>query len=239
MPEPPLPIWTTVESYLNDHLLESDSVLEAAIADATVAGLPPIAVTAAEGKFLHLLARMRGARRILEIGTLGGYSTIWLARALPDDGSLISLEISEEHAIVARRNIERAKLTARVEVRVAPALESLSALVAEECEAFDFVFIDADKENSTPYFDYALRLTKRGAVIVVDNVVRDGDVADPATTSTSAQGIQRLMERVRGDVRVTATAIQTVGSKGHDGMLIALVSEDKANEMNPEDIARG
>lgn len=230
MPEPPQPIWTTVEKYLEERLLEPDSVLEAALADATVAGLPPIAVTAAEGKFLHLLARTRGARRILEIGTLGGYSTIWLARALPDDGSLISLEISEEHAIVARRNIERAKLTARVEVRVAPALETLAALVAEECEPFDFVFIDADKENSTPYFDHALQLTKRGAVIVVDNVVRDGDVADPATTSTSAQGIQRLLDSLRGDDRVMATALQTVGCKGHDGMLIALVAEGTTPE---------
>jgi predicted O-methyltransferase YrrM len=227
MPEAPLSIWSTVESYLNSHLITPDPVLDAALADATVAGLPPISVTAAEGRLLHIMAKMRGARRILEIGTLGGYSTIWLARALPADGVLISLEISDHHASVARRNIERAKLSARVDVRIAPALDSLAALMDEAGDAFDLVFIDADKENSTPYFQAALQLTKRGSVIIVDNVVRDGEVVDPDALSSSAQGIRRLMEYLQGEDRVQATAIQTVGSKGYDGMLVALVTRDR------------
>lgn len=227
MPESPLPLWLSVESYLQESLLRPDAVLEAALADATVAGLPPIAVTPSEGKLLHLLARLRGAKRILEIGTLGGYSTIWLARALPSDGGLISLEINEHHAAVARRNLERAQLSARVDVRVAPALQSLAALRDEGGDAFDLVFIDADKENSLPYFELALQLTKRGALIIVDNVVRDGDVADAATPSESAQGVRRLMDHLAHDDRVSATAMQTVGSKGYDGMLIAIVDHTR------------
>ncbi|MEO7965668.1 MAG: O-methyltransferase [Gemmatimonadaceae bacterium] len=227
MPDSPLPIWNTVESYLNSHLIPVDPVLDAALADATVAGLPPISVTAAEGRFLNLLVRMRGARRILEIGTLGGYSTIWMARALPADGILVTLEISDHHASVARRNIERAKLTARVDVRVAPALESLAALQAEGGDCFDLVFIDADKENSTSYFEAALQLTKRGSVIIVDNVVRDGEVVNEESTSTSAQGIRQLLEMLRSEGRVEATALQTVGSKGYDGFLLSVVKLDR------------
>ena len=225
MTDTPPPIWSTVESYLADHLIPTDPVLDAALADATVAGLPAISVTAAEGRLLYLLARMRGARRILEIGTLGGFSTIWMARALPAEGRLITLEISESHAAVARRNIERAGLSARVDVRVAPALDTLAALLAEAADPFDLVFIDADKENSAPYFDAALQLTRPGALIVVDNVVREGEVAEPGSASASVQGIRRLMEMLKGDARVEATVLQTVGSKGYDGMLLALVSQ--------------
>lgn len=226
MPEntPPPPLWSEVESYLTEQLIPADPVLDAALADATVAGLPAISVTTAEGRLLYLLAKMRGARRILEVGTLGGFSTIWLARALPPDGRLITLEISESHAAVARRNIERAGLSARVEVRVAPALDTLAALVAEGSDSFDLVFIDADKDNSAPYFDAALQLTRPGALIVVDNVVREGEVLDAESASSGIQGIRRLMEMLKGDTRVEATAIQTVGSKGHDGMLLAVVT---------------
>ena len=226
MPEttPPPPLWSEVESYLTEQLIPADPVLDAALADATVAGLPAISVTAAEGRLLYLLAKLRSARRILEVGTLGGFSTIWLARALPPDGRLITLEISESHAAVARRNIERAGLSARVEVRVAPALDTLAALVAEGSDAFDLVFIDADKDNSAPYFDAALQLTRPGALIVVDNVVREGEVLDAESASAGIQGIRRLMEMLKGDTRVEATAIQTVGSKGHDGMLLAVVT---------------
>ena len=228
MPDTPPAIWTAVESYLTEQLIPADPVLDAALADATVAGLPAISVTAAEGRLLYLLARLRGARRILEVGTLGGFSTIWLARALPSDGQLITLEISESHAAVARRNIERAGLSARVDVRVAPALDTLAALVAEGSDPFDFVFIDADKDNSAPYFDAALQLTRPGALIVVDNVVRDGEVVEAESPSSSIQGIRRLMEMLKGDARVEATAIQTVGSKGHDGMLLAIVTPVRA-----------
>ena len=224
---PPPSIWSAVESYLTGQLIPADPVLDAALADATVAGLPAISVTTAEGRLLYLLARLRGARRILEVGTLGGFSTIWLARALPPEGQLLTLEINESHAAVARRNIERAGLSARVEVRVAPALDTLAALVAQGSEPFDLVFIDADKENSAPYFDAALQLTRPGALIVVDNVVREGEVVDADSASTSIQGI-RLMEMLEGDTRVEATAIQTVGSMGHDGMLLAIVTPIRA-----------
>ena len=228
MPDTPPAIWAAVESYLTEQLIPADPVLDAALVDATVAGLPAISVTAAEGRLLYLLARLRGARRILEVGTLGGFSTIWLARALPSDGQLITLEISESHAAVARRNIERAGLSARVDVRVAPALDTLAALVAEGSDPFDFVFIDADKDNSAPYFDAALQLTRPGALIVVDNVVREGEVVEAESASSSIQGIRRLMEMLKGDARVEATAIQTVGSKGHDGMLLAIVTPVRA-----------
>ena len=177
-----------------------------------------------QGKLLHLLARAIGARNVLEIGTLGGYSTIWLARALPDGGRLISLEADARHAEVARANIARAGLEDMVEVRLGMALDILPGLAAEVGEPFDFVFIDADKPNNAAYFDWALKLSRPGSIIVVDNVVRDGDVIDAASDSPTVQGVRRLLERLAAEPRVSATAIQTVGTKGYDGFAIALVT---------------
>jgi predicted O-methyltransferase YrrM len=216
--------WTAVDRYLGDLLASDDHVLEAALAASAVAGLPAINVSPVQGKLLHLLARAIGARNVLEIGTLGGYSTIWLARALPDGGRLISLEADARHAEVARANIARAGLQAVVEVRLGMALDTLPELAAEGREPFDFVFIDADKPNNAAYFDWALTLSRPGSIIVVDNVVRDGDVIDADSDSSTVQGVRRLLERIAAEPRVSATAIQTVGAKGYDGFAIALVT---------------
>ena len=216
-------IWNAVEHYLIDRLLPADDALELALADSEAAALPAISVAPTEGKMLYLLARLAGARRILEIGTLGGYSTIWLARALPADGRLITLEISERHAEVARVNLRRAGVDELVDVIVAPALESLSWLAADAPAPFDFVFIDADKDNSAAYFEAALSMSRRGTMIIVDNVVRRGEIVNAETDNVSTLGVQRLMDLLQHDTRVDATAIQTVGSKGYDGMLLAIV----------------
>jgi predicted O-methyltransferase YrrM len=216
--------WTEVDRYLGDLLASDDPALEAALAASAAAGLPAINVSPVQGKLLHLLARAIGARNVLEIGTLGGYSTIWLARALPDGGRLISLEADARHAEVARANIARAGLQAVVEVRLGMALDTLPELAAEGREPFDFVFIDADKPNNAAYFDWALTLSRPGSIIVVDNVVRDGDVIDADSDSSTVQGVRRLLERIAAEPRVSATAIQTVGAKGYDGFAIALVT---------------
>jgi len=216
--------WTEVDRYLGDLLASDDPALEAALAASAAAGLPAINVSPVQGKLLHLLARAIGARNVLEIGTLGGYSTIWLARALPDGGRLISLEADARHAEVARANIARAGLQAVVEVRLGMALDTLPELAAEGREPFDFVFIDADKPNNAAYFDWALKLSRPGSIIVVDNVVRDGDVIDADSDSSTVQGVRRLLERIAAEPRVSATAIQTVGAKGYDGFAIALVT---------------
>lgn len=217
-------IWTDVDEYFARQLAPADDVLTQALADSAAANLRPISVTAPQGKLLHLLARMIGARRILEIGTLGGYSTIWLGRALPADGRLVTLEIDPNCASVARRNLARAGLTDRVELLLAPASESLQRLQADDVEPFDFVFIDADKASSDRYFIAALALSRPGTVIVVDNVVRDGAVTDAETTDPDIMGIRRMMDLLRHDSRVEATAVQTVGSKGYDGFLLARVN---------------
>jgi predicted O-methyltransferase YrrM len=219
-------LWTAVDRYISDTLVKSDDALEAALRDSAAAGLPAINVSPNQGKLLYLLARMLGARNILEVGTLGGYSTIWLARALPADGRLVSLEIDPKHAAVARTNIARAGLAGVVEVRVAPALESLSQLAAECRGPFDLTFIDADKPNNPDYFRRALELSRRGSLIIVDNVVRNGAVVDAANTDASVQGVRRLNELIAAEPRVSATAIQTVGSKGYDGFAVALVTAD-------------
>jgi predicted O-methyltransferase YrrM len=216
--------WTAVDRYLGDLLASDDPALEAALAASAAAGLPAINVSPVQGKLLHLLARAIGARNVLEIGTLGGYSTIWLARALPDGGRLISLEADARHAEVARANIARAGLQAVVEVRLGMALDTLPELAAEGREPFDFVFIDADKPNNAAYFDWALKLSRPGSIIVVDNVVRDGDVIDADSDSSTVQGVRRLLERIAAEPRVSATAIQTVGAKGYDGFAIVLVT---------------
>lgn len=216
-------LWTDVEHYVDGLLIPSDPVLDAAVAAAEAAGLPEIAVTPSQGKLLYLLARMQRARRILEIGTLAGYSAIWLARALPEDGSLVTLELDRTHCEVARANIARADLSAVVDLREGRALDSLQEIAAEGLDPFDFVFIDADKENTADYFAWALRLTRPGSIVVVDNVIREGDVANANSTDERVQGIRRFNEALAADSRVTATTIQTVGSKGYDGFTLALV----------------
>jgi predicted O-methyltransferase YrrM len=219
-------LWTAVDRYITDLLAPSDPALDAALEASAAAGLPPIAVSPTLGKLLHLLARIQGARTILEIGTLGGYSTIWLARALPANGSLVTLEADPKHADVARANIARAGLSTIVDVRLGRALDTLPRLATEDRAPFDLVFIDADKPSNADYFAWALKLSRRGSVIIVDNVVRDGAVADPGNHDPNVVGVRRLNELIAMEPRVSATAIQTVGSKGYDGFAIALVTEE-------------
>ena len=218
--------WTAVDRYLTDLLVPADAALAATLEESARAGLPPIAVSPTEGKLLHLLARVHGAREILEIGTLGGYSTIWLARALPPGGRLVTLELDPAHAEVARANVARAGLAGAVELRVGPALETLPRLAAERRGPFDLVFLDADKGGYPAYLAWALRLTRRGSLIVADNVVRDGAVIDPASDDPNVLGVRRFLELLAAEPRVSATAVQTVGGKGYDGFAIALVTGD-------------
>ena len=187
--------------------------------------MPSINVAPNQGKFLHLLATIRGARMILEVGTLGGYSTIWLARALPEGGRLVTLEADPRHAAIARANIERAGLTHRVDLRVGRALETLPQVEVDGGGPFDFIFIDADKVSCAEYFAWAVRLARRGSVIVVDNVIRNGAVIDPASPDANVQGVRRLYDAIAAEPRVDASAIQTVGGKGYDGFVIAVVVE--------------
>ncbi|MFI8293593.1 O-methyltransferase [Streptomyces sp. ms191] len=215
--------WTAVDRYFTDLLAPADDALAAALADSTAAGLPEIAVAPNQGKLLHLLARVHGARSVLEIGTLGGYSTIWLARALPADGRLITLEYDPAHADVARANIARAGLDKIVEVRTGAALDTLPLLEAEGAGPFDLVFIDADKVNNPHYVSWALRLSRPGTVIIVDNVVRGGRVAEPDPDDPAVTGTREMLELVSREPRLDATALQTVGSKGYDGLLLARV----------------
>jgi predicted O-methyltransferase YrrM len=216
--------WSAVDRYISDLLLPVDPALDAALAASAAAGLPAINVSPNQGKLLHLLARAQHARTILEIGTLGGYSTIWLARALAEGGRLITLEAEPRHAEVARSNIARANLTDVVDIRLGKALEILPELVSEGLGPFDFVFIDADKENTALYFDWSLKLTRPGSIIIVDNVVRKGAVVNADSDDANVQGVRRFYEKLAAEPRVSATAIQTVGSKGYDGFAIALVN---------------
>lgn len=216
-------LWTAVDHYLDGMLVPPDAARDAAIEASIEAGLPPIAVTPSQGKLLYLLARIQGARRILEIGTLGGYSTIWLARALPEGGRLVTIEAEPKHADVASANIARAGLSNVVDLRVGLALDVLPQIAGAGGEAFDLTFIDADKKNIPAYFEFALNLSKPGSVIIVDNVVRDGKVIDEKSGDPDILGIRRFNEMLAGEPRVSATAIQTVGAKGHDGFAIALV----------------
>lgn len=219
-------LWTAIDRYITDRLLPADPALQEALDASDAAGLPSIHVAPNQGKLLQLLARLKGARSILEIGTLGGYSTVWLARALPTDGRLISLEASPKNAEVARKNIARAGLAHLVEVRVGLALDTLPQLAAERRAPFDLIFIDADKSNNAEYFAWAVRLALRGSLIIVDNAVRDGRILDAASDDPNVRGTRRLYEQIAADPRVSATAIQTVGTKGHDGLVVALVVED-------------
>jgi predicted O-methyltransferase YrrM len=219
-------LWTTVDQYITDTIVPSDPVLDAALEASEKAGLAPINVTPNQGKLLELLATIRGARKILEIGTLGGYSTIWLARALPVGGRLITLEVEPKHAEVARANFARAGLAQQVDVWVGRALDTLPRVAEQGLGPFDFVFIDADKQNIPEYFDWSLKLGRVGTVIVVDNVIRKGAVIDAASADASVQGVRRFNEQLAKLSRVSATTIQTVGSKGYDGFTLALVQTD-------------
>jgi predicted O-methyltransferase YrrM len=216
-------MWEAVDRYFGDLLLAKDAALEAALAESEAAGLPEIAVAPNQGALLNLLARAIGARQILEIGTLGGYSTVWLARALPAGGRLISLEVRLKHAEVARRNIDNAGLSGVVDVRVGRALDLLPGIAAAGEGPFDLVFVDADKPSNPDYFDWAVRLARKGSLIVIDNVVRGGAVADGDSFDPNVKGVRSLAERMAADKRVSATVIQTVGVKGYDGLAIALV----------------
>jgi predicted O-methyltransferase YrrM len=215
---------SAVERYITESIVPQDDALKEAVADSAAAGLPQIAVAPNEGKFLYLLAKMMNARRILEIGTLGGYSTIWLARALPTDGNLITLEAVEKHAAVAKKNIARAGLADRVDLRLGRAIDTLPKLAAEGAGPFDFIFIDADKPSNCDYFGWALKLSRSGTAIVVDNVVRTGKVTDAASADANVQGVRKLYEMLSSEKRVSVTALQTVGSKGYDGFAIAVVN---------------
>lgn len=221
--------WTAVDQYITDTLVRPDATLEEVLRASAAAGLPPYNVSPNQGKLLYLLARIQGARSILEIGTLGGYSTIWLARALPDGGRLVTLEVDAQYGDVARANFVRAGVADRVELRVGRALDTLPRLAAEGAGPFDLFFIDADKQNNPKYFAWALELSRLGTLIVVDNVVRNGAVADAASTDPIVLGVRRLNERLAAEPRVTAVAMQTVGSKGYDGMALVLVTNRETN----------
>ncbi|MEQ9813956.1 MAG: O-methyltransferase [Azospirillaceae bacterium] len=217
------PLWDKIDGYFADRLLDRDPVLDDALAASDAAGLPQIAVSPLIGKFLYLLRLTAGARRILEIGTLGGYSTIWLGRALPTGGRLVSLEHAERHAEVARSNLSRAQLSDKAEVRVGPALDLLPQLQAERFGPVDLAFIDADKQNNWAYVDWSIRLGRPGTVIVVDNVVREGRVVDEDPSNASVTGVRRMMDQLAEDARVEATALQLTGVKGHDGFALIRV----------------
>ncbi|MCC6650875.1 MAG: O-methyltransferase [Candidatus Eisenbacteria bacterium] len=217
-------VWTRVDHWVEATLLPPDEGLTAALASCEAAGLPAIQVSPPQGKMLHLFARMVGARRILEVGTLGGYSAIWLARALPAGGRLVTLELDAKHAQVARANFARAGLAERIELREGAAADSLAALHAEGAEPFDLVFIDADKPGNPAYIEWALRLTRPGSAIVLDNVVREGGVVDPASKDPAILGTRAAIELLSADPRVSATVIQTVGSKKYDGFALAFVT---------------
>lgn len=214
----------SVDQYINDLLVEEDEALIATEISIKEASIPQISISPNQGKFLQILARLCNAKKILEVGTLAGYSTIWLARALPKDGRLITLEFEPRHAIVAERNISRAGLDGIVEIRVGKALDSLPAIEKEGLGPFDMIFIDADKSPYTEYFEWALKLSRKGTLIVADNVIREGKVLDPNSTDEMVKGVQRFNTALAKNTAVTATIIQTVGTKEHDGMAIAIVN---------------
>jgi predicted O-methyltransferase YrrM len=219
----PEALWASVDRYLNNTLIRPDPILEAALAANAAANLPAIDVSPSQGKLLQLLAETQRAHRILEIGTLGGYSTINLARALPPDGKLITLELDPHHAKVALANIAHAGLAHAVELRLGPALDSLAQLHAEHVEPFDLIFLDANKDGYPDYLTAAFKLARPGTLILADNVIRDGEVIDPTSTDPNVQGVRRFFEILAADPRISSTAVQTVGSKGYDGFAIARV----------------
>ncbi|MGB2667117.1 MAG: O-methyltransferase [Candidatus Acidiferrum sp.] len=216
-------LWTTVDQYINEALIPGDPILEAALEASEKAGLPSIQVSPPQGKMLHILARSIKARNILEIGTLGAYSTIWMARALPAGGHLLTLEADAKHAEVAQANVARAGLAEMVELRLGAALDTLPHVAAENRGPFDLIFIDANKSTMAQYFDWSLKLSRPGTMIIADNVIRSGAVVDSASKDADVQGVRRFNERVAAEPRVSATEIQTVGSKGYDGFALVLV----------------
>jgi len=216
-------IWADVDRYLGDLLAPQDAALERALDANHEAGLPPIDVPPLLGKFLDVMVRACGARRALEIGTLGGYSTIWMARAMPPDGRVVTLELEPRHAEIARENLKAAGVLDRVEIRVGPALDSLEKLQAAGASPFDLVFLDADKESLPEYLEWSLKLSHPGTIIVADNVVRDGKVLDPESTDPHVRGVQRFLEMAAREARLSATAIPTVGARGYDGFAVAVV----------------
>ena len=216
--------WAAVDNYFGTLLAPNDPALAHALQSSCAAGLPQIQVSPLQGKLLHLFARMIPARNILEIGTLGGYSTIWMARALPEDGRLITLEADKKHADVARENFSRAGVASKVELRLGKALDTLPQIAAESRGPFDLIFIDANKSNMPEYFAWSLRLARRGSIIIADNVVREGAVLNAESTDADIQGIRRFAEMLSKEKRVSATAIQTVGSKSYDGFAVILVT---------------
>lgn len=218
--------WTEVDHYITSLFVPSDPVLDAAIKVSVAAGLPPHNVSPNQGKLLSILAQSIGARTILEIGTLGGYSTIWLARALPSDGRLFTLEINPKYAEIARTNFARAGLTKIIDLRLGSAFDTLPQLKAEARGPFDLIFIDADKRNNPDYFTWALKLSHRGSLIIVDNVIRNGAVTEAASNDPNIQGVRRLNELLAAEPRVSVTEIQTVGNKGYDGFALALVTAE-------------
>ncbi|HEX4591273.1 MAG TPA: O-methyltransferase [Gemmataceae bacterium] len=217
--------WEAVDRYFNDLLVRPDAALEAALIDSAAAGLPEISVTPSQGKLLWMLARVQQAKSILEIGTLGGYSTIWLARALPPGGRLVTLEVDPGYAEIARANMTRAGVADAVELILGPALGALPQLFSDGRGPFDLVFIDADKVSYPDYLGWALKLSRRGSLIIADNVVRDGAIVDPDSSDPSVQAVRRFNDLLAAEPRLTATVIQTVGSKGYDGFAIALVTD--------------
>lgn len=218
-------LWTSIDTYIAEYAVPPDDILDAAQQTALDAGLPSISLAPNQAKLLYLLARLQGARNILEIGTLAGYSTIWLARALPPDGRLITLEVDPKHAAVAEANLIRAGFKNMVEVRIGDALKTLPSVARAGEGPFDLVFIDADKQNIPEYFEWSLKLSRPGTLIIVDNVVREGTILDADTDDASVRGVRRLNELLAANPRVSATTIQTVGNKGHDGLTFALVNE--------------
>ncbi|OPA34597.1 methyltransferase [Bacillus cereus] len=215
--------WNQVDTYITNQLLPKDPIFEEILATNAEADLPAIDVAPNQAKFLHLLALIQGAKRILEVGTLGGYSTIWLARSLPEDGHLVTLELENHHAEVAKLNIVRAGLSNLVEVRIGPALETMSNLYNEGAEPFDMIFIDADKQNNAEYLKWALKLARKGTVIIGDNVVRNGEIVNSISTDSNVQGVRRFFDTLASEPLLSSTAIQTVGSKGYDGFSISVV----------------
>lgn len=224
MPENEIDTWKKVDGFFTDALIPADPSLDAALASNHDAGLPPIDVTPLQGKFLELMIRATGGRRVLEIGTLGGYSTIWMARAVGSEGRVVTLELEKRHAEIAQRNFENAGVAERIDLRIGPASKSLAALVAERAEPFDFIFIDADKAGYPDYLQWSLKLSCPGTLIIADNVVRDGRVIEPDNPDPNIRGVRRFTELVAAEHRLSTTVLQTVGGKGYDGFAIAIVN---------------
>ncbi|WP_458119421.1 O-methyltransferase [Paenibacillus sp. Z6-24] len=221
--------WSEVDHYVEQKLIPEDSIMKQVLLSNQQADLPPFDVSPLQGRFLQLLVRMSGARRILEIGTLGGYSTIWMARALPAGGRIVTLELNRHHADTAAANFELAGVTGQIELRQGDALKQLARLDEEDAEAFDFIFIDADKPNNPDYLKWALRFSRPGTVIFGDNVIREGEIINQQSSDPRIKGVRTFYDMLAGEPRITATALQTIGSKGYDGFMIGIVNDGKCS----------